>query len=411
MMLKLEIVLTLPGLVATSVGSFALAAAGIGALVAVGFAVVDVVSSVKEEKKVRDQLRDTESKYLKAKSDLDSAFSNVKQFQRKFCSSVIDFYRDLSRKGSTYHSTFKSLHAFITSVYGNSEADCAHRYSRSNLATLTTLSNKYLQPLINFLANDIEELRRKITEVEETRIFLSEVTNMVKSDNESPTAIFRAIKASKPKAMGKTFTTLWDLLSFIAKQVLPETHCYWGYNLRDIRSGSMNKNNYLKYPICNSAEIQTDVTKIKQCVDAGFAPCKIFRQIQGTVFRSKYSVIKFIAEHILKTSNCYWGYNLENLRNEDSNENEIDTAVINTTLFQTLSYFMTGQINTDQLSSARNILCSAHQVCSTAWQNFILCQTWKSHDVIHSLGCAVTENSSASSVCIPAITQNFESCN
>ena len=411
LMLELEIVLTLPGLVAASVGSFALAAAGIGALVAVGFAVVDVVSSVKEEKKVRDELRDTESKYLKAKADLDSAFSNIQQFQRKFCSSVVAFYRDLAGNGRMYDNTFRSLHLFISKTYGTSVSNCAVNsiFSRSNLWTLTRLSNQYLQPLINFIQKDIEELRRKIREVKETSIFLSEITTMVKSDKEPPTAIFKVIKASRPKVMSQTFTTLWDVLNFIAKQALPTTQCYWGYNLGHIRAGSMTQYNYNQYSICNSGEIQTDVTKIKQGVTNGFAPCKILRQVQGAVFRSKYSVIKFISEHILDTSNCYWGYDLDNIRKQDSHVREIDTALINTALFQKLGYFRLNHINDGQISSARNILCSAHQVCSTAWQTFILCQTWRDNDGIQSLGCVNIGSTNTSPVCVPG-TQHIETC-
>ena len=409
LMFELEVAMTLPALVATSVGSFALAAAGIGALVAVGFAVADVVSSVKEEKKVRDELRDTESKYLKAKADLESAFSNIKRFQRKFCSSVIAFYRELSGKGKTYHTTFQSLHAYIRSVYGNSVSDCATRYSRSKLGALTRLSNQYLQPLINFLGNDIEQLHRKISEIKETNMFLSQITNMVKSDVKSPADIFRAAKASKPKIMSKSFNVLWDVLGFIAKQVLPGTSCYWGYNLGDLRGGAMTRTNYYQYPICNSQEIQNDASTIKQGVKNGFAPCKLFRQVQGTVFRSQYSVVKYIADHIIKSSSCYWGYDLESLRKQDSNIKEIDTALINSSLFQKLGYFRVSSISDSQISSARDLLCTAHHVCSTTWQTFILCQTWAGHDVTKSLGCANKKNTDTTFVCVPG-TQSLETC-
>ena len=407
MALQLEVVLTLPALVASSVGSFALAAAGIGALIAVGFAVVDVISSVSEERKVRDELRDTESKYLKAKADLESAFSTVSRFQRKFCSSIIAFYREISRKGRTYHTTFQSLYSYISIVYGYSISYCATRFSRSNLATITRLSDQYLRPLINFLSKDIEELRRKIAELKAVKMYLAEVTNMVKTDSEPPTDIFRTIKSSKPKFLSKTINTLWDLLQFIAKQVLPTTSCYWGYNLADIRAGSMTSNNYKQYSICNSKEIRTDVTKIKQGVNNGFAPCKIFRQVHGPVFRSRFSVIKFISEHILDSSSCYWGYDLKSIRGNVSNAREVDTALINSILFQTLGYFRASSISKSQVSYARNILCRAHNICTNTWQNFILCQTWRGHDVIESLGCAKSVDTS--SICVPS-TQHFEAC-
>ena len=409
LMFELEVAMTLPSLVATSVGSFALAAAEIGALVAVGFAVVDVVSSVKEEKKVRDELRDTESKYLKAKSELESAFSNIKQFQRKFCTSVIAFYRDISGKGKTYDKTFQSLHSYIRNLYGNAVSDCTGRYTRSKLGSLTRLSNQYLQPLIKFLGKDIDNLRRKIAEVKETNMFLSEITNMVKSDKKSPAVIFRAIKASKPKAMSKTFTALWDVLSFIAKQVLPTTSCYWGYYLGDIRGGAMTKSNYYQYPVCSSPEINNDVLKIQNGIKTGFAPCKIFRQVQGTIFRSKYSVVKYIADNIIKSSSCYWSYDLNDIRKQNSNAKEINTALINSGLFQILSYFRVSAISERQISSARDILCTAHQVCSTAWQNFILCKTWRGHGATKSLGCDGKTDTDTAFVCVPGAL-SLETC-
>lgn len=410
LMLQFEVALSLPGLVAASVGSFALAAAGIGALFAVGFAVVDVISSVKEEKKVRDELRDTESKYLKAKSDLEAAFANIKQYQTKFCSSVLAFYRDLSKKGRTYHSTFQSLYTFVSNVYGNSVSDCATRYSRSNLATLSKLSDQKLQPLINFLEKDIDELHKKIAEVKETNVFLSQITSMVKSNLQSPSTIFRAVKISKPKFMTNTFSTLWDIVVFIAEQVLPSRSCYWGYNLSKIRAGSITKFNYNQASICNSTEIKTDVEKIQLGVSKGFAPCKIFRQVEGPVFRSRYNVIKFLADHVLETSSCYWGFDLANVRNKQSEVTEVDTALVNSGLFQTIDYFRVSTIGAGEISTARNILCQVHAVCTSSWQTFILCHAWKGHDVVSLLGCSLTANSETSSVCIPG-KQHFETCN
>ena len=409
LLLQLEVMMTLPALVATSVGTFALAAAGIGALLAVGFAVVDIISSVNEEKKVRNELRDTESKYLKAKSDLESAFTNVEQFQKQFCKTVVAFFRDLSGKGRAYHQSFQSLYSYVVAEYGHSISDCGNKYSKSNLGTLTKLGDQNIQPLINFLAKDIEELRRKIAEIEESNAFLAAITKLVKSDLKSPTTIFRAIKTSKPKFMSKTFVTLWDLLHFIAKQVLPSTPCYWGYNLADIRLGTTTKANYNQASVCNSHEIQTNVETIKQGVSRGYAPCKIFRQVQGQVFRSRYSVVRFIADHVITTSGCYWGYDFATIRSGHSNVKEVDTALINSGLFQTIGYFKASSISAEQVTIARDILCTAHTVCSANWQSFILCHTWKGHDAIKTLGCSGTGNSDTSAVCIPG-TQHFETC-
>lgn len=165
LLFQFEVVMAMPALVATGVGMFALAAAGLGALLAVGFAVVDIISSVNEEKKVRDELRDTESKYLTAKSDLESAFTNIEQFQKQFCKTVVSFFRDLSGKGREYDQTFQSLYSYIVAEYGHYSSDCGNKYLKSNLGTLTKLSKEKIQPLINFLAKDIEELRRKIAEI------------------------------------------------------------------------------------------------------------------------------------------------------------------------------------------------------------------------------------------------------
>ena len=410
LMLQFEVALTLPGLLAASVGSFALAAAGIGALFAVGFAVVDVISSVKEEKKVRDELKDTEAKYLKAKSDLESAFANIRQFQTKFCSSVLAFYRDLSKKGRTYHSTFQSLYTFVSDVYGKSVSDCTTRYSRSNLATLSKLSDQKLQPLINFLEKDIDKLHRKIAEVKETNAFLSQIISMVKTNLQSPSTIFRAVKLIKPKFMSNTFSTLWELLVFIAEQVLPRRSCFWGHNLSEIRAGTITKFNYTQASICNSTEMKTDIEKIQLGVSKGFAPCKIFRLVEGPVFKSRYNVIKFLADHVLERASCYWGYDLAKVRSKQLDVREVDTALVNPGLFQTIDYFRASIIGTGEISTARNILCQVHAVCTSSWQTFILCHTWKGHDVVNFLGCSLTANSETSSVCVPG-KQHFETCN
>ena len=411
--LEVDILIAISSTSAAAVSLCMLASAGIGALAVVGLAAADIVSSVKEEKQLRDHLRDTESKYLKAKADLESAFSNIKAFQRMFCSNIIAYYRDLSVKGRTYDKTFEALYSYIIKWYGDSNADCETKYGNSNLETLTELSDNVLQPLLNFLSKDIEKLRTKIVEVKETNLYLSEIKKMVQSDKKSPIAIFRAITASKPKFMGKVFTTLWDLLHFVAIEVLPTTECYEGYNLGRIRAGSMTKDNYNEHPVCHSGDIQADVTKIRQEVSKGFAPCKIFRQVETAAFRSQYSVIKYIADHILKTSSCYWGYDLKFIRNDDSNVHdlrEIDTALINSVLFQTLAYFPKNSvISNDQISTTRHVLCTSYHVCSTTWQTFILCQTWSGHDVTKLLGCTNTGNTDTSVVCVPG-TQQFEMC-
>ena len=97
-MLPLELLMELPGLVATSTTSLALAASGIGAVLAFAFAIVDIVSSALEEKRVRDELQSKRNTLLTARHNLDTAFAEMKKFQQLFCKYVVRFLYDLSAK-------------------------------------------------------------------------------------------------------------------------------------------------------------------------------------------------------------------------------------------------------------------------------------------------------------------------
>ena len=399
----------------TAVESCLLAFAGIGALAAIALGAVDIVNNVKAEKQMRDQLRETESKYMKVKSDLDTAFTSIKAFQKNFCTTAIAFFRDVSSKGKAYHKTFQSLYSYIAQNYGESINDCSTKFGYTKLETLAHLSDNLLQPLLKFLDKDIEELRTKIAEIDETNRYFSTITEMVKQDEMSPIAIFRAITAEKPEFIGDTFSDLWDLLLFIAKKVLPETDCYHGYNLGFIRAGIMTKDNYEQHDLCYSEDIKTDVTMITEGVYSGRAPCRMFQDVQSAGFRSRYSVIKYIADHILSDSRCYWGYDLESVRKDVSDVHdlrEIDTADINRQLFSTLYYIRDSYDGSmeEMLELGRKALCNDYHVCSTTWQTFIMCEAWKGHVSIEILGCNTRRVADRTPLCVPDDGHSYETC-
>ncbi|CAC5378499.1 unnamed protein product [Mytilus coruscus] len=336
-LLPLEILMTLPALVATSATTLALAASGIGAVLAVGFAIVDVVSSVKEEARVRDQLQEKKNTLIKSRNHLNSAFISMKTFQKQFCQYVVKFLYDLSSKGKQYEPKLLSLYKFVSQIYGHSKYRCHHNHiiERSNHKTLRRLSNDYLQPLITFLSNSIDKLKLKIQDIQEANVFLEQIKNKIIKTSEKPSEIFKFIKTHKPKLTKQMYSTLFDLLKFISKSVLPNRNCYWGHDLNLIRKGVTTVHNYIKSFICDSQEIVFLTNKIRNGVKTNIPVCRIARQVTGTIFRSRFTVIRYIADHILPNKDCYWGYDLSSIRGKPD-EAEINNAKVDAAFLTTM---------------------------------------------------------------------------
>lgn len=253
-MLPLNILMTLPALVAASASSIALAMSGIGAVLSFAFGIVDIVSSVLQEKNVRDQLQRNKNILYNARVKLDRAFTDMKTFQTKFCKFVIKYFEEISKIGRQYESVFDSLYIFISKIYGHTSNRCSNPtiLAKFNLINLTNLQQNFLQPIEKKLTDNVESLNIKILEVKETKAFLDEINKKVTQQHQHPVAIFRFIKSNKPTITNKMFGNLFELLEFISKSVLPTHKCYWGQNLDQIRSGLTTDRTYTSVPVCST---------------------------------------------------------------------------------------------------------------------------------------------------------------
>ncbi|VDI25953.1 Hypothetical predicted protein [Mytilus galloprovincialis] len=409
-LLPIEILMTLPVLVATSATTLALAASGIGAVLAVGFAIVDVVSSVKEEARVRDQLQEKKNTLIKSRNQLNSAFRSMKTFQKKFCQYVVKFLYDLSSKGKQYEPKLLSLYKFVSKTYGHSKYRCYYNHiiEKSNRNTLERLSNNYLQPIITVLSNSIDKLKLKIQEIKEANVFLEEIKNKILKKSEKPSDIFKFIKMYKPKLTKQMYSNLFDLLKFISKSVLPNRNCYWGHDLNLIRKGVTTVHNYIKSSICDSQEIEYLTNEIRNGVKTNIPVCRIARQVTGTIFRSRFTVIRYIADHILPNKDCYWGYDLSSIRGTSDevrgtpDVNEINNAKIDAAFITTMKNLKTSNV---PMSLIKPILKGQFGILTSKWQTFILYHIWHnkymSNDTCPEAPC--------SSTCFPSTTQ-FDTC-
>ncbi|XP_052071216.1 uncharacterized protein LOC127709650 [Mytilus californianus] len=402
-MLPMEVLMAMPALVAESATSMALAMSGIGAVLSFAFGIVDVVSSVLDEKKVRNQLQSNKNVLIRARTKLDRAFNDMKTFQNKFCQYVVKYLEELSSKGKQYEFTFRLLNFFILRTYGHSGNRCSNPaiVAHSNPRNLKTLQQHYLQPIVNKLSSNVESLKVKIVEVKETKAFLDEINRKVKQQHQDPVVIFRFIKSSMPVRTNKMFGNLFDLLKFISKSVLPAKSCYWGQNLDQIRRGITTVHNYISVPICSSNELSLIGNAMKTAVHNHEAVCKIHRQVQGSVFRNKFQTVRFIAENLLPTEHCYWGYDLDNIRGTP-NTTEVSNAKVDSSLLSTLRNLE----SVGQIVLARNMMEGMYSIHSTKWQNFLLCHVWNNPAVSRDLHCS---SFTASSTCIPTAS-SFQSC-
>ncbi|XP_071173691.1 uncharacterized protein [Mytilus edulis] len=407
-MIAVETVIAAVTIAATTTASvFATAAAGIGLVFAIGFGIVDVVTSVIEERKIRDKLRKAQATLIQAKKDINIAFQNMKKFQKQFCKVVISFLRDISFNGKDYDYTFFNLYNFISKTYGKSTNGCrwVSVYSKSNFNTLKMLNGQYIQPLLNFLSIDIASLKKRIVEVEETQAFLRELNSRILTKKLSPRKLFGFLKRHKPKMAKKMFVTLFDLLKYIAS-VLPKVKCYWGTHLDSIRNNKVTIKNYLQSPICDCPEIDKFTQKLKTGVKQNIAPCKLTTQVQSSVFNCNYRVIKFIADVILLNESCYWGYDLRSLRNQHT-PLEINNGVVDSHLFLSLKFFKSSKLDTNLILMARTLLCTKHKVCSHGWQNFLLCLVLNIPD--SNTVCSKSNILTPGPQCIPD-DKRFQSC-
>ncbi|XP_061175555.1 uncharacterized protein LOC133184482 [Saccostrea echinata] len=403
-------VATLPSIISSAASALTAGIAIFTSVIAIGFAIADIVSSVQEERRIKNKLLSAKSEYLRARRNLKTAHSRMIKLQKQFCEKVINYLRQFSKTGKKYHKLFSDLYDKIVSLYGK-WGNCADEriYSKTNMYVLSMLVN-YVKPLVKYLSDNVKQLKEKIREVKIMTQFLKEIADSVKVRKKQPSRIFEELEVygsytSIPKPV---FSNLFDLLRYIAKDILPKTDCYWGHDLKLIRSGKRRQYNYLNSPVCPSSEIQETIKIIESGVKNITNPCLIYRHVKGNIFRSKYLVLRYIAEHIIPTSNCYWGYNLQTIR-LNPNPIELEMVKISSTLFTMLKVFSIVKITEATVQRARAYMCSKSLICGENWQPFILCSVWKDSVDPNVLDCRGKSSSVNDKYCVPP-QGRFQEC-
>ncbi|CAG2231357.1 unnamed protein product [Mytilus edulis] len=255
--------------------------------------------------------------------------------------------------------------------------------------------------IVDIVSSVLQEKKIIILEVKEAKAFLDVINMKVKEQRRRPGSIFRFIKNNKPRKTKEMFGNLFEFLKFISKSVIPTNKCYWGQNLDHIRSGLTTGRTYTNVPVCKSNEISYMINVINTAVHNQDTICKIHRQVQGSVFRNKFQTVRFIADNVLPTQHCYWGYDLDDIR-ATPNSTEVSNANVDSGLLSILHNLE----SVGQIDLARNVMEGMFSIHSTKWQNFLLCHVWKNQAAMSNLHCS---SFIASPGCIPTVS-SFQSC-
>lgn len=359
--------------VSVSAASLAFNVAG-AALSVVGMIVVIVISK-KEERELRDKLYKAKSDFIKAKQQIREAEEKMVRFQKAFCRGVLVYLSKLSARGYDYHETFKNLYSKLASLNVYSEDSCNNLnvYSSSKATVLEDLRDKYIFQLKKYVSDYVKEIESVQVNIIATRRLLEYIKKKVKIDRIRPSTLFGTINSYGTDILKESFPNLFDLLKHISIKLVPTTDCYWGYNLRLIRLGTVTRNNFLHSALCQSSEMSDMDRFIREKIALGINPREIFERVKGFEFRNKYLLVRFIADHILPESKCYWGYDLESAR-KSRNERELETAKISRGLF---TFMKTWTNKSPQgVEELKNILCSVFLVCNTEWQTLLMCSAF-----------------------------------
>ena len=384
---------TLPSLLATTVSMVTVGLAAFTAVVAIGFAIVDIVSSVIEERKIRDKLRSAKSTLLRAKNDFNRAFTTMKNFQKTFCKTIIKYLKELADKGRQYHSVFSNLADRLHALYMNVPRSCDYEYfySKSKASMLINLKAYYVKPLKDYLETKEDELKRTIAEVDKIKVFLEAVTFDIKKHKKHPQKIFEFAMTHQKQLTMKLFPNYFTFLRKIAVDLIPRVSCYWGISLQGIRTNTITAGNFRNAAVCKSSELFLTDSIIKIKVSQGIIPCSIFSRIKGPVFTSKTSVLRYIAQYTSPRATCYWGYDLKELRSQPNGIiTKYENAKISTAMYSTLSFI-------PEVNVAYGMMCSQYKICDRKWQNFILCSNPSSRKLLQ---CS-SEETGTGTGCLP----------
>lgn len=361
--------------VTASVSAASLAFNVAGAALSVVGMIVVIVISKKEERELRDKLYKAKSDFIKAKQQIREAEEKMVRFQKAFCRGVLVYLSKLSARGYYYNETFKNLYSKLASLNVYSEDSCNNLnvYSSSKATVLEDLRDKYIFQLKKYVSDYVKEIESVQVNIIATRRLLEYIKKKVKIDRIRPSTLFGTINSYGTDILKGSFPNLFDLLKHISIKLVPTTDCYWGYNLRLIRLGTVTRNNFLHSALCQSSEMSDMDRFIREKIALGINPREIFERVKGFEFRNKYLLVRFIADHILPESKCYWGYDLESAR-KSRNERELETAKISRGLF---TFMKTWTNKSPQgVEELKNILCSVFLVCNTEWQTLLMCSAF-----------------------------------
>lgn len=297
------------------------------------------------------------------------------RFQKAFCRGVLVYLSKLSARGYYYNETFKNLYSKLASLNVYSEDSCNNLnvYSSSKATVLEDLRDKYIFQLKKYVSDYVKEIESVQVNIIATRRLLEYIKKKVKIDRIRPSTLFGTINSYGTDILKESFPNLFDLLKHISIKLVPTTDCYWGYNLRLIRLGTVTRNNFLHSALCQSSEMSDMDRFIREKIALGINPREIFERVKGFEFRNKYLLVRFIADHILPESKCYWGYDLESAR-KSRNERELETAKISRGLF---TFMKTWTNKSPQgVEELKTILCSVFLVCNTEWQTLLMCSAF-----------------------------------
>jgi hypothetical protein len=124
--------------------------------------------------------------------------------------------------------------------------------------------------------------------------------------------------------------------------------------------------------------------------------CKIDRQVHGNVFRTKFNTIRFIADYILPSEDCYWGYDLNTIRTIVSTRDigEVVRGKVDSGFYKTMRALEAGA----PISLVRNTMDRQYHIENQHWQTFILCRIWQNQDLRKQLGCSKSTTTSCFNV-------------
>ena len=162
-----------------------------------------------------------------------------------------------------------------------------------------------------------------------------------------------------------------QFIEFVASDALNTSSCYWGCDLAQIRSetksckaSNRKECSHPKSRICDSAGVAEHKQRIQTEVNNNEPVCRIKQRLSNTPFTSNFLIIRFIADDILPSSSCYYGYDLKRIRSGTLGADAVDESIVDFTTFHSLYalniLIPTGAITT---SSIQGDLCSKKKVC------------------------------------------------